>query len=277
MCTRGRTGSLSCLTEFDLRLTSILMVPAPPIDLSIRSYNVDGASHTHDFAQLVLPISGALNIEVEGREHRVAPGLAAFVSPSARHAQGSADGNRSIVLDIEPSNLGAGLLERLDRAPCLALSQSARRLLDYAQLVLGGEGFGPVTAGAWVSLILSALQAEQTEPRTRLSQLIASVEANPGMAWTLESMAARAGLSIRRLHAIFQRDLATAPRTWLSKLRVDHIGEELVHSDLPIAELAYRYGFADQSALTRAFRRQTGFTPAEYRLRCRAKRMSSAS
>jgi AraC-like DNA-binding protein len=80
-------------------------------------------------------------------------------------------------------------------------------------------------------------------------------------------MAAHAGVSVSRLHALFRAELDSTPAAWLWGRRLDCVRQWLVGSDRPIAELAFRAGFADQSALTRALRRATGMTPAAYRRR----------
>ncbi|HET7437462.1 MAG TPA: AraC family transcriptional regulator [Thermoanaerobaculia bacterium] len=55
----------------------------------------------------------------------------------------------------------------------------------------------------------------------------------------------------------------------LRRLRVDDASRSLASTDLPIAEIALASGFGNQSHLTRAFKRATGFTPAAYRRRAR--------
>jgi AraC-like DNA-binding protein len=94
---------------------------------------------------------------------------------------------------------------------------------------------------------------------------MAAIEAEPGLPWTTVTMAERAKLSVSRLHTLFRTELDTTPRAWLAEVRLRRVSEWLRQSDRSIAELAYRGGFADQSALTRAMRRKTGLTPAAYR------------
>jgi AraC family transcriptional regulator len=56
----------------------------------------------------------------------------------------------------------------------------------------------------------------------------------------------------------------------LRRLRVDDASRSLAQTNLPIADIALASGFANQSHLTRVFKRATGITPAEYRRRERA-------
>ena len=41
----------------------------------------------------------------------------------------------------------------------------------------------------------------------------------------------------------------------------------LIHSDLPVSEVAFHVGFSDVNNFIRAFRRETGCTPLRYRER----------
>jgi AraC family transcriptional regulator len=45
-----------------------------------------------------------------------------------------------------------------------------------------------------------------------------------------------------------------------------------MHTDLPLADVAVRCGFADQSHFTKLFRRSIGVSPGSFRRAVRAKR-----
>ena len=61
---------------------SSLSAPCP---FSLRHYQSDISSHSHDFAQLVIPLDGPLEIEVQGQGRRLAPGFACDIAPGERH------------------------------------------------------------------------------------------------------------------------------------------------------------------------------------------------
>ena len=65
-------------------------------------------------------------------------------------------------------------------------------------------------------------------------------------------MARRIGISPSRLHALSRSEWGLSPQAWLAERRIGHVRKWLAESDLPIADLALRAGYADQSALTRA-------------------------
>lgn len=52
---------------------------------------------------------------------------------------------------------------------------------------------------------------------------------------------------------------------WVSDLRLRHCASELLHTDRKISEIAESCGYSDLPTFTRAFKRQFGVAPSEYR------------
>jgi AraC-like DNA-binding protein len=65
------------------------------------------------------------------------------------------------------------------------------------------------------------------------------------------------------------------PHAYLDQLRVRH-ARELLRNGIAPADVALRTGYADQSHLTRHFRRLVGVTPGQYARSCSVARLSSA-
>lgn len=240
------------------------MFPAP--SLSLRSYGRDGAAHQHDHVQLVLPLRGSMELEVDGRGGYLDRFRAAVVAPQTRHAQCALDANRFLVVDCTSDIFGDDALERLRRQPFLDLPPSLQDLLA-AQAPHPHLAIAHADAGA---AVLAWLQAD-TAPRgwQRLQALCRRIEAAPGQDWPVRRMAQLAHLSPSRLHALFRAALGRTPQDWVAARRLDWVRRQLAHGNRPIADLAQDSGYADQSALTRALKRSTGQTPAAYRRRHR--------
>lgn len=245
------------------------MPASDPFSLSIRRYDARSDVHRHDLAQFVLPLAGTLAIDISGHESLLDRGLAAYVEKGTRHEQASRQENRFLILDIDPDELGASIAERLSPCPFLRLTAEANHLIDYMGAAMDRGAVPPSRARLWLPLLLDALLGDEPRPRSRLARLLAAMDADPLTDWTTARMAAKAGVSVSRLHALFREELDTTPRAWLSRLRLDRVRAWLTATNLPIAELAYRGGYADQSALTRAMRKATGSTPAAYRRQAR--------
>jgi AraC family transcriptional regulator len=91
------------------------------------------------------------------------------------------------------------------------------------------------------------------------------VAANLGRAIQLNDLAARAALSPYHFARAFKTSTSLTPRTYVEQQRIQRAKQLLTESTLPLAAVAVEVGFGTQSRLTSTFKRQTGFTPGEYR------------
>lgn len=82
-------------------------------------------------------------------------------------------------------------------------------------------------------------------------------------------IAAECRLSRSYFVRAFKNSTGLPPQQWLADYRLRKAKHLLSETDQPIAEVATRCGFADQSHLTRAFASAVGLTPAAWRKRIR--------
>lgn len=236
------------------------------LGLSVRSYGADHGEHRHDFGQLVLPLSGFLEIDVNGRQAPLMPGRAAFVGVGERHSQEGRQPNMSLILDLDLSSASPQANDALAAGSFLTLNPLAGKLVDYMGLMTAsGAAPSAQALSHWTPLLLDALTTGSPSATSRLDGLLARMEAEPGVDWTVERMAERVGISASRLHVLFREGLQTTPAAALADIRLKQAARWLTQTELPISELAYRAGYSDQSALTRAMRRSMDVTPAAYR------------
>ncbi|HEX2187612.1 MAG TPA: AraC family transcriptional regulator [Longimicrobiaceae bacterium] len=73
-----------------------------------------------------------------------------------------------------------------------------------------------------------------------------------------------AKLAKHHFSRVFREVEGVSPWKYVRGRRVE-LARTLLDRGLPLSEVAYRAGFADQSHLTRAFKEATGRTPGEYR------------
>lgn len=91
------------------------------------------------------------------------------------------------------------------------------------------------------------------------------LEANIQSNISLHSVAAECELSVSHFARAFRKTFGRPPYRWLIERRVDMAKAYLLHSDLPLADIALRCGFADQSALNKSFRQLLKQSPGEWR------------
>lgn len=73
-----------------------------------------------------------------------------------------------------------------------------------------------------------------------------------------------AGISVAQLERYCKRVFHLTPRQMIHKARLEN-AHRLLHSELPITEVALQCGYTDHSAFSRQFKQLTGFTPRQYR------------
>lgn len=82
---------------------------------------------------------------------------------------------------------------------------------------------------------------------------------------TLTAIAREAGVHPVYFAASFRHFEHCSVGEYLRRRRLEYVRRALAQPDLPLADIALDAGFADQSHLTRTFKRFTGKTPGEYR------------
>jgi AraC family transcriptional regulator len=100
----------------------------------------------------------------------------------------------------------------------------------------------------------------------RVQRAIDHVEANFARDISLLEIANAAGLSPTHLTSVFQRETGHTPYAYVIERRLREAVRLLRDTDLPIAQVAYATGFADQQHMTRVFRARLATTPRAVRV-----------
>jgi AraC family transcriptional regulator len=83
----------------------------------------------------------------------------------------------------------------------------------------------------------------------------------------LKEVADACSLSLGHFARAFTTTFRRPPHRWLTERRLERAQDFMINSPLSLAEIAARCGFADQSALTRSFKRLHGISPGIWRRR----------
>lgn len=94
---------------------------------------------------------------------------------------------------------------------------------------------------------------------------LAAIHRAPQADWSVEKLARHAGVSSTTLNDRFRRFLDDTPSRYLRRWRMLVAGDLLRHTELGMAQIADRVGYASEAAFSRAFRRELGRWPTEHR------------
>ncbi len=158
---------------------------------------------------------------------------------------------------------GAGISACLDLSLALvaddfgeaAALSVARQLVMYLKRPSGQSQF--------------SIPLEPVSTTRRVDDLRHHITRNITEPLTVADLAAHAHVSERQLTRIFKAELGTTPAAYLESARVEAARNRLESTDDGLERVASTCGFTTVDTLIRAFRRQLGMTPTDYRKRFR--------
>ena len=237
--------------------------------IDIRHYSGEIERHRHDYHQVIMPYRGMLEIEVGREAGRVGGSIGAFVPAGCQHAFLARQANAFIVLDV-PTDGGMPALDHAEVPVFFAVDPGVHGLLDSMHALAPRTLLAPAYQQAWSTLLLGSLAGHGRhvdEAELVVRRATAFMKRRLADSIRVADIARAAGVSSRRLHEAFLKRRETTPHARLVALRLDAAERLLADPAQSIADIALRSGHADQSALTRAMRRERGATPAQVR-RC---------
>lgn len=238
--------------------------------VEVRSYAAVVERHAHSYHQLVVPLAGKLELEIECRGGLVGGDTGALVPPGEWHAFAANGRNRFLVLDVPPIAANRAetreALGRLGDVRWFPVPAPAAALARWCADAWAGDEAPPAVVGCFASVLLHAVStAGVRQDPAAVRRALAYIRA-----WALgpirvADVARHAGASAGHLQALFRAHVGRSPRDLVRARRVEEARRLLTETDLSIADIALRCGFADQASLTHAVRRELGTTPGRLR------------
>ncbi|MGB3289682.1 MAG: AraC family transcriptional regulator [Burkholderiaceae bacterium] len=97
----------------------------------------------------------------------------------------------------------------------------------------------------------------------RLAKSLVALHRAPHDDWTLERMAAVAGMSRSAFAATFKAATGTTPAAYLTDWRLT-LATSMMRAGRPVKSIAAELGFAGSASLSKAFRQRMGMSPREW-------------
>ena len=246
---KGKAVFMSRASTFDVEKGDVVLI-RPNTPFSLRD---DRSSAAIPFERFVKTIGtkrsgaeshlvcGALELDVVA-EGLVTTSLPAVFRLRASHASAS---QRAIVnaLTAEVTEPGPGTPLMLTRLAELLFFRALRACVDGAK----GQ--------RWLRGLA----------HPHLSKLLTRIHLAPERDWSLEALAAIAGMSRSSFAESFKATVGDTPQAFLTDSRMRHAARLLKSGALATKEVAAKVGYGSDEAFGRAFRRWSGTTPGRYR------------
>ena len=116
--------------------------------------------------------------------------------------------------------------------------------------------------------LIDAIGANTKNPNSvQLVRALQYIEEHFSSDLSREEVARAAGLSLSHFSRLIRIKTGWSFTGCLTRVRVEHACQSLVHTQASLAAIALACGFGDQSYFSRVFRKQMGETPGDYRRR----------
>jgi len=231
--------------------------------------------HRHDTYAIGITLAGVQTFHYRGERRLCLPGQCHILHPDETHDGGAAtaDGFGYRIVYVDPSLIQQALGGRplpfvvdpvvdrsvFENALPAALWHLEDPIDDAAQVELTTAVADMLTTAAartgaakGGSLRLAALQAVRD-----------LITARPAAPLSLETLESVSGLDRWTLARQFRAAFGTSPSSFRTMRQLDQV-RRLIRDGHPLAAAAFAAGFADQSHMSRMFKRTYGLTPATW-------------
>ncbi|MET9452246.1 helix-turn-helix domain-containing protein [Streptomyces cinerochromogenes] len=248
-----------------------------------RTRRLIAGSDNDDYVVVKLLCKGVARIEQDDRESYVRPGQL-FVYDMARPVELTLPERfrtKSLVFPREVLGLGESDLRRITACPLGTDSALGELLTPLLSRLVDTAGTYPQRTGELIARNVVDLVQTLAEERlgragtdtpdaarmslVRIRAYIDRHLANPDL--TPDHIARAHHISVRYLHKLFELEDITVSR-WIQQRRLEQCRRDLTRretSNLTVAAVAHRWGFASASHFSRVFRAAYGVSPVEWR------------
>jgi len=223
-----------------------------------RTYTAHQYTHSHSYAQLILPLQGELSIKVGEQNIKLDHQTLLFVPLKCHHTFHSAVRNEFLVLDIPDFMLTWNELKLQKRGVSYTLNNRWRGIRN---LILD-EIDDSLHCAALKELYpyISHYLLQKQQPKS-----IRYIHEHYNQNITVQQLASIEHYNRSYYSDWFLKETGKSPSAYIQEVRLNKAKELLRNTDLPILHIAIQVGLEHQSSLTRLFLKYEELPPSQFR------------
>lgn len=105
----------------------------------------------------------------------------------------------------------------------------------------------------------------QTDYQNRINRVFKFIDENLDSDLSLSIVSKKAFFSPFHFHRIFKFITEETLNEYVTRQRVEKSASDLIHKNIAVTEVSFKYGFKDNSSFTRAFKKYYRVSPTEFR------------
>lgn len=241
------------------------------LTLDLRSYHSDNCTHQHDFHQLVLPVHGHMEMEIDNDDSDVTTNQVAIIPAQTEHSFMAHSDSRFIVADV-PIALAPELAKlppfiKMDEGLShyvLFLQHELHQHKSHTHL-MANHNHNQHQMLILMIHLLTERYGEVLKIDKRLEAARQFLDSRIGEPVTLAEVALLSHLSIRQLTALFRRYFDMSPQQYLLEQRMQLAWRLLSQTRTSVQTVAEQCGYSNLSAFSNRFSRHFGCAPSHVR------------
>lgn len=229
-------------------------------------------AHGHDFFEIELILNGKGSYIIDGKQYEIKPHTLFLMNPSQIHSVDADMELINVMFQCEYDNaFFAFPLTSRTAPPVFHLEDEDYDLIysllqELVKVHKTDCQYGVLLLRCVLRKLIACLPESNEEIHPPyIQQTLLYMMENFRSGITLQSAAARLGLSKAYLSDCFSKQLGVNFKTYLDDLRFSYAKNLLAFTNIPIGEIHERSGFYDYANFTRRFKQKYGCSPGEYR------------
>ena len=240
--------------------------------------------HTHDYWEFMIVTEGSYRHEINGLTLKAGTGSAYLIRPEDCHALfsgGEKAGHLNILIKSEAmlatcAFISPTMIEELKKPRVLAVSLSPHRMKkidDTCNLLRFGKFedengyklYSQLLMNDIVSMVFEQNILFESDRPKWLNEIIAEMQRPENLAWGVGDVLSRVDYSHAHFAKLFKRYMGMSLVAYLAVVKMNAAHDYLLHSDLPINEIAAELGYDSNSHFNHVFHKHYSMSPSQYR------------
>lgn len=229
----------------------------------LRSYHTESCSHTHDFAQLVLPVYGSMELEAGHYLGVVDEDVGIYIAPNEKHCFAGSEKNLFLVIDIT-----SHCSDKCSSSNIINLDTTTKQLIHFTTHYLTHNKRDFCSDASINQLLLHfAASAFSAEPDVIVLKAKQWIEANFSSSVDISKVAQHCYLSVSQLQRRFKQATGSSLAEYWRMTKLQRAKQLLSHKNCYIEAIAFEVGYENLSAFSRSFSKRFGESPCQWKLR----------
>lgn len=240
--------------------------------IELRTYLTESCSHAHDFPQLVLPISGSMELDVGHSSAIIDDDIGVYIASNERHCFAGSQDNLFLVIDITTQS---HTQNEQFKSNIINLTTSTKKLIQFTHhyLVYGERDY--FTESLINQLLLHfAANSFLPEPDPLVVKAKAWIDLYFADPVNVSKVARHCYLSVSQLQRRFKLMLGCGVAEYWRTKKLHYAKKLLVQKNYSIEAIAFEVGYENVPAFSRRFSKVFNESPSQWRAKAlSAKRM----